>query len=459
MNTPDIELPGNVLPFSLEAETALLGTLMLCPDRFDVVCDVVEAKHFHDPRNGAIYLAVSRLMSACKPVDVVTVLNAAQQAGAEGVDLAYLTEVSQYVASVGNTRQYAEIVVDRAVMRGLVDASIKTRELATEAGLSTAERLDKAQELLQALQTKRGSRAARAVGELAPKALERIEAMAAGAVSPGIKTMLPTLDRLLGGGLKPGKQIVLAARPSVGKTALALEIAKACAQQGAPAAVFSQEMEESELMDRLIASIGSIDLGGITTGRLDAAEWGALSSAAARLGELPLYIDDQSALTLGDIQAKARKLKREKGIKLLVIDYLQLCGSSDKRGNTSRHHQIEELSRGTKSLAKQLGLTVVLLSQLSREVEKRTGGKPNLSDLKESGAIEEDADTVILLSVDHVRDNGITVVHADVPKNRGGKKGHLKLAFTGAFQQFAETQETDAFRRAPEPARQYAEDF
>lgn len=454
------ELPSNILPFSYEAECTLLGTLMLTPDRFDLVGDIVEPKHFHDTRHSAIFTAIAQLVMSCKPVDIVTVLDRVQASGSVAdVDLVYLNSLCQFTTGPNSTRQHAEIIVERAVMRGLIEASAKVRELATEAGLSTAERLDRSQDLLQQLQIKRGNNAPKSVGEMAPIILDRINDLATGNVQPGIRTKIPTLDRLLGGGLKPGKQIVLAARPSVGKTALALEIAKACAMQGEPAAVFSQEMENGELMDRLIANIGEIDLGNITTGKLDDVEWGSLSAAAEMLQTMPLYVDDQSSLTLGDIQAKARKLKREHGIKLLVIDYLQLCGSSDKRTNSSRHHQIEELSRGTKTLAKQLGLTIILLSQLSREVEKRTGGKPNLSDLKESGAIEEDADTVILLSVDHVRDNGIVVVHAEAPKNRGGKKGYFKLAFTGAFQKFVETVETDSLRRVPVPARQYAEDF
>ena len=158
---------------------------------------------------------------------------------------------------------------------------------------------------------------------------------------------------------------------------------------------------------------------------------------ADRLSRLPLYVDDQAGLTIGEIQAKARKLKRESAISLLVLDYLQLCTPSDSKA--SRHHQIEEISRGLKVQAKQLGITTVILSQLNREVDKRVGGRPTLADLKESGAIEEDADVVILLSADGTRENGDIVVHAELAKNRGGKKGFLKLAFSGRHQRFVET--------------------
>lgn len=275
------------------------------------------------------------------------------------------------------------------------------------------------------------------VGELVVDLVDRLNALADGAKAPGIRTRIPTLDMLLGGGLKEGKQIVLAARPSVGKSALAMELAYAVASQGFAAAFMSQEMEAYELVDRLTARIGAIDLDGMSTGKLSDSEWSCLTDALEQYLAMPLHIDDQPGLSLSDIQAKARKLKREHDIKLLVIDYLQLCAPSDAKA--SRHHQIEEISRGLKVLAKQLGLTTLILSQLSREVEKRPGGRPTLADLKESGAIEEDADTVILLSADGQRENGDIVVHAELAKNRGGKNGFVKLAFTGRHQRFVET--------------------
>jgi len=454
-----LELPASVVPWSVEAEGAVLGSLLLKPDLLDIAGDIVEAKHFHDLRHVAIFTAITALTATNKAVDIFTVLDHLQTTGtADDIDIEYLGQLAQFSGSRGTVRRYAEIIAERAMMRGLMEAADKARDLATEAGMSASDRLDQCQDLFQQLQVKRGRNEPKSVGEASVAMVERITALSEGRIQPGVKTGLPTLDRLLGGGLKPGKQVVLAARPSIGKTALALEIAKSFAQQGHPAAVFSQEMENGELMERLAANIGEIDLGHIATGRLDNFEWSELSRVNDVLSSLPLYIDDQSALTLGDIQAKARKLKREHGIELLVIDYLQLCASSDKRAGTSRHHQIEELSRGTKALAKQLGLTILLLSQLSREVEKRVGGKPNLSDLKESGSIEEDADVVILLSADHTRENGCVVVHAEIPKNRGGKRGFLKLAFTGQHQRFVETIETPQHRPAA-PVRSYAEDF
>jgi replicative DNA helicase len=456
MNTHD--LPASVLPFSIESEIGVLGSLLLSPDRFDSVSDILEPKHFHDSRHGAIYSVIASLVMSNKSVDVLTVFDRMQTTGtASEIELSYLAEIAQFSGSASTVRRYAEIVAERAMMRGLIEASDKARTLATETGLSAADRLDQCQDLFQQLQLKRGRNDPKKVGELTAGLIDRLQELADGRRLPGVATRLPTLDRLLGGGMKPGKQIVLAARPSIGKTALALEFAKAFALEGYPAAILSMEMENSELIERLTANIGGVDLDHLTTGKLENDEWSSLSLAVETLAQLPIYTDDQPALTLGDIQAKARKLKRERDIKLLVIDYLQLCGSSDKRTNSSRHHQIEEISRGTKALAKQLGLTVVLLSQLSRDVDKRPNGKPNLSDLKESGSIEEDADTVILLSMDHVREGGVTVIHADVAKNRGGKKGYLKLAFRGTHQRFVETIETKEHKSQATAA--YTEDM
>lgn len=446
-----------LLPWSFEAEASVISALLMAPDRFDMVGGIVTAEMFNDLRHRAMFTAIAGMVVACKPVDVVTVYEAMEQAGTLGeVTLSDLQDVAQYAPANASLVRYAEIVAERALIRGLMGAADKAREVAVLPGLTAAERLDQCQNLFQKLTAQRVTREPKAVGEFVVDMLDRISDLAEGQKAPGIRTRIPTLDNLLGGGLKPGKQIVLAARPSVGKSALAMELAYAVAAQESGAAFLSQEMESSELVERLTARIGSIELDHITTGKLSDAEWASLTDAVEQYRTLPLYIDDQPGLSLSDIQAKARKLKREHGIKLLVLDYLQLCAPSDSKA--SRHHQIEEISRGLKVLAKQLGITTVILSQLNREVEKRTNGKPTLADLKESGAIEEDADTVILLSADGQRESGDMVIHAEVAKNRGGKKGFVKLAFTGRHQRFVETV-ADSRDHAPKQHRRaYTED-
>lgn len=427
-----------LLPWSFEAEASVISALLMDANRFDLVGGIVTAEMFHDLRHRAMFTAIAGMVMANKPVDVMTVFEAMQQAGTLGeVTLSDLNDVAQFAPAKASLLRYAEIVAERALIRGLMGAADKAREVAVLPGLTAAERLDQCQNLFQKLTAQRVTREPKPVSELAVDLIDRINDLAEGQKQPGIRTRIPTLDHMLGGGFKPGKQIVLAARPSVGKSSLAMELAYAVAAQGHGAAFFSQEMEASELLDRLTARIGAIELDNLNTGKLTDSEWSGLVDAAEQYNALPLFIDDQPGLSLADIQAKARKLKRERGISLLVLDYLQLCAPADAKA--SRHHQIEEISRGLKVLAKQLGITTLILSQLNREVEKRPSGKPTLADLKESGAIEEDADTVILLSADGQRDNGDVVVHAEIAKNRGGKKGFVKLAFTGRHQRFVET--------------------
>lgn len=439
MRDHDHDSPAGLLPWSIEAESGVLSALLLNNNAWDQVADVLTGADFYHTEHQAIFNVAGSLIGAGKAADVITIFEALQSSGKadDAGGLVYLSSLAQYVPSAANIRRYAEIVAERAMMRRLLSAADKAHEIATETGLSASERLDRCQNEFQQLASVRAKSEPRPVIEFGMVMLDRIQALADGETEPGIRTRLPRLDQLLGGGLKPGKQVVIAARPSVGKSALAMELAYAVADQGFGVGFLSQEMEAVELVDRLTARMGLIAMDNLSIGKLTDGEWIALTDVAERLRGLKLFVDDQAGLTMGEIQAKARKLKRDHSISLLVLDYLQLCTPSDRKA--SRHHQIEELSRGLKVLAKQLGLTTVILSQLNREVEKRVGGRPTLADLKESGAIEEDADVVILLSVDGARENGDIVVHAEVAKNRGGRKGFVKLAFSGRHQRFVET--------------------
>jgi replicative DNA helicase len=434
------EAPANgVLPWSIEAESSVVGSLLLDNGAWDRVGDILQADDFYRFEHRTIFGAVAAMVNAGKAADVVTVFEYLQSQGKESDagGLPYINQLAQYIPSASNVRRYAEIVAERALMRRLLAAADKARELAIEPGMTAVERLDRCMDQFQSLTVNRGGNEPQAVGELVVSVLDRINDLERGEVLPGILTKLPSWDRFTSGGNRPGKQVVIAARPSVGKTALALTIAKHAALAGHPVAVLSMEMEKQELIERYLADIGQVDLGHLMTGKLEGDEWSSLSAAVETLNQLPIYIDDQPAMTLADIQIKARKLKRERGIKLLVADYLQLIAPSDPKA--SRHHQIEAISRGLKVLGKQLGLTTIVLSQLNREVEKRTDKRATLGDLKESGAIEEDADVIVLLSNDHTREDGTQVIHAEMAKNRGGRKGFFKLALTGKYQRIVET--------------------
>lgn len=434
------DLDPVVLPWSPEAEAGVLGALMLDARVFDAVGDILEPKHFFDERHGRIFAALTAQVLASRPTDIVSVL-AALQAGGHGadIDLVLLNDIAQVPFGPGSARRHAEVIAERALMRGLMEAAAEVRDIAVEPGLEVAERLDKAQAKLQALAINRSRQEPVAVGSMAVALAQRVEALHRGDVEPGISTGIPSLNKRLNGGLRPGKLIILAARPAVGKSSLAMQICINLAEAGHGAAFLSQEMPTQDLMDRVGSNVGRILLDNIITGNLRDCEWPRMTEAVDRLATLPLFLDDQPALTLTDISAKARALVRQHGIKLLVLDYIQLCGS--RKTADKRHHQIEEISRGLKALAKQLGITVIALSQLNRTLESRIGGKPQLSDLKESGAIEEDADVVVLLSLNHINDFGAKVVEADFAKNRQGRIGSAALAFDGGFQHWTDSSE------------------
>lgn len=454
------EMPASgVLPWSIEAESSVVGALLLDNSAWDRIGDILTAEDFYRFEHRTIFGAVASLVMASKPADVVTVFEHLQSLGKadEAGGLAYINQLAQYIPSAANIRRYAEIVAERALMRRLMAASDRAREIAIEPGLSAIERLDQCMDQFQSLTVKRGGSDPQQLGQLVTAAIDRINDLATGDIEPGIPTKIPSWDRMTFGGNRKGKQVVIAARPSVGKTALALTVAKVAAMSGHAAAIFSMEMEKQELTDRYIADIGMVDLGHLLTGKLTNEEWSSLSDAVEKMARLPLHIDDTPAMTLADVQIKARKLKREHGIKLLVVDYLQLMAATNPKD--SRHHQIEAISRGLKVLAKQLGLTTIVLSQLGREVEKRTDKRPTLADLKESGAIEEDADVIVLLSNDHVREDGTQVIHAEIAKNRGGVKGWFKLALTGKYQRIVETVDVPETRfRGSHPTPSYTDE-
>ncbi|OYU99363.1 MAG: replicative DNA helicase [Burkholderiales bacterium PBB5] len=389
-----------------------------------------------------IFETIARMIRAHQPADVITVFEALRDAGqAEAVGgMAYLNDLSQSVPGAANVHRYAAIVSDKALSRALAGAAEKIATLASEA-TGADEALDAAQTLLAGLKRTKARGEPRRLGDLMPARIDHWQALAAGDATPGIPTGLPTLDKALGGGIKPGKVIVLAARPSVGKTSLAQHIGMHVAAAGHSVLMLSQEMAAAELADRAMASQGGVPLDRLTTGGLADEDWAAVAAAGENFAALPFYVDDQPALTLLDIRAKAREVKRRAGLVLLIVDYLQLCSSAGGAFE-KRHHQIEQISRGMKALAKEAGVCVLLLSQLKRDA----GDEPELDHLKESGAIEEDADTVVLLHPMGEAPAGRLLVLAKVAKNRGGSRGRLALAFDGKTQRWASSRSSVARR-------------
>lgn len=451
------DMNPDLLPWSSEAEAGVLSALLNDNKVWDTVGDLVEARHFYDQANAAVFTTIGELVVAGRPADMVTVFDALQQSGkADAVGgLPYLAQLHNIVTMASGARRYAEIVRERALMRAIREAADTVKELATKTGLSAADRLDQAQAALQAIQVGGGRAMPTPIQDSVVRLFDRVQAIADGQVPAGIPSGIPGLDRMIGGGFKGGKQVILAARPSVGKSSLAQQFCLNLALAGYPAAFLSQEMSKDELTDRAAANLGRLDLGRIISGPLDDEDFSRLVEAGDRLRDLPLYLDDQPALTLHDISAKARMLVRQHGVRLIALDYVQLCAGAND--SDSRHHQIEAISRGIKKLARQLDVCFITLSQLNRGAEKHANGRPSLSDLKESGSIEEDADIVMLLSRGAVTPDGFQVINCDIPKNRQGRVGAIALGFNGANQQWHETVAPVEFKTAT-TRRHYTED-
>jgi replicative DNA helicase len=441
------------LPWSREAECGLVGALLQDNALLDQVGDIVRADYFHDPAVSRVYAAIEQMVNAGKMADVITVWERLKESGLdEGIELAWIGSLTIAAGTPRIVRRYAELIAEKALSRRFVTASTEVYELAQDAG-PVQDRIGAAQSKLEKLQESTVKSQPQPIQNFVAGMLDRVQALADGKVEPGIPTRIPGLDRILGGGLKPGKQMILAARPSVGKSSLAEQLCINLAMHGHAAAMFSQEMTCQEMADRATSTIGRIDMERLQTGKLEDSDYSRLVDAIERMRTLPLFFDEQPALTLQDIAAKARALKRKHDIKLLVIDYIQLCGTTQPK--LSRHHQLEEISRGLKSLAKQLEITILTLSQLNREVEKRATGRPVMSDLKESGAIEEDAD-VVMMMWRHQQGEHANVIGMEVPKNRQGKTGELALHFEGAVQRWGQSTES---LDAPKKQSSYGRDL
>jgi replicative DNA helicase len=433
-------------PHNIEAEQSVLGALLLdTATAWDLVGDLLRETDFYRHEHQAIFAAVAQLAIACKPADVITVHSLLKTQGkADAVGgLSYLNDLAQSVPSPRNARQYAEVVADMALRRAVCSAAIEARALVYEPG-SASEVLESVSGLFASIeQRKRGPEPVSLISAVATRA-DHWQDMADGNAAPGIPTGFPTVDRALSGGLKPGKLIPLAARTSVGKTSLALQIGLNVAQRGHVVLLLSQEMETGEIVDRMIANLGRVPLDVITTGKGDTDSWARITEATETAARLPFFIDDTPALTLSAIRSKARQVQRAHGLTLLIVDYLQLCAATG--AHEKRHHQIEQISRGLKALAKELGITILLLSQLNRASTQRD--EPDLVDLKESGAIEEDADVVILLHPKGELPDGSQLIAMRLAKNRQGKRCRVAMAFHGSTQRWVEST-ADLSSKAP----------
>ena len=433
-------------PHSIEAESSVLGGLLLDNSAWDRVGDLLAEGDFYRYEHKLVYSAIGGLINTSRPADVITVYEHLQSLGKaeEMGGLGYLNALAQYVPSASNIRRYAEIVRERSILRKLVSAS---DEIATNAfntqGRAVAQILDEAEQKIFNIgeEGSRMKQGFQAMPQLVVDLLDRVQEMADNQNDiTGVPTGFVDFDRMTSG-LQPGDLVVLAARPSMGKTALAINIAEHVAlHEQLPVAVFSMEMGASQLAVRIVGSIGRIDQGHLRTGKLSDDEWPRLTEAIEKLRNVSLHIDETPGLTPSELRANARRLARQCGkLGLIVVDYLQLMSGSGGSNGDNRATEIGEISRGLKMLAKELQCPVIALSQLNRSVEQRTDKRPMMSDLRESGAIEQDADVIMFIYRDDYYNKDSKepgVAEIIIGKQRNGPTGTVKLTFLKPLTKF-----------------------
>lgn len=433
-----------VSPHSLESEQSVLGALLIENDAVDRIGDL-RVDHFYRGEHRAIFAEIRSQIAAGKACDVISIFDALR----DRIDdcLPYLNSLAQNTPSAANIGRYAEIVRDRALRRGLIAETSKMAELAfNPMGKTAGEVLDIAQSAISALAETRTTKEPIRASDAMIAHVDVLEGRMERKIS-GIPTGFTDIDAILNGGPNRGALVIVGARPSMGKTALSLNIATNIALDYS-VLFLSQEMQIGELLDRGIASIGRVSLSAILTGEMDNDDWTRFTAANAKLKNMNLHLDEQPALTILDVRSKARLVKRKHGLDVLVVDYLQLMsGDGD-----NRNQQIEEISRGLKALAKELNIVVYALSQLSRNAANKS--RPQLSDLRDSGAIEQDADIVMFVhrdEVDNPQSHLRGIADVFIAKNRQGRIDDVMLEYEGMHTRFVDTRR----QRPAAPAQSY----
>jgi len=441
----DIELI-KLPPHSVEAEQSVLGGLLLNNAAWDRIADLISESDFYRSDHRLIYRHILKLIEVARPADAITVsesLESTKEIGDVG-GLAYIGSLAQNTPSAANIRRYAEIVRERSIMRKLAEPATSIADLAyNPMGREAAQLVDEAESRIFAI-SEEGARTRQGFVEMQPvltEVVERIDLLynrENQSDVTGVPTGFSDLDRMTSG-FQPGDLVIVAGRPSMGKTALALNMAEHVAlDAGLPVGIFSMEMAASQLAMRLLGAIGKLDQHKLRTGRLAEDDWRRLTDAVGRLSEAPIQIDETAALNALELRARARRLHRQYGqLGLIVVDYLQLMSASSRGEN--RATEISEISRSLKALAKELNVPVVALSQLNRSLEQRPNKRPVMSDLRESGAIEQDADLILFIYRDEVYnpdspDKGRAEII--IGKQRNGPIGSVMLTFQGEYTRF-----------------------
>lgn len=429
-----------VPPYNIEAEQALLGSMMIDREAVYVAMEIVHAEHFYKDAHQVIFTSILNLETRGEPVDMITLTEELrQQNSLEKVGgVSYIATLANTVPTAANARYYANIVEEKAILRSLIRFANNIASRCYEDEEETHQLLDSAEQAILEIAGHRNTGGLVAVKQVLGDTLEKIEFMANKKENiTGVPTFFNDLDNMTSG-WQPSDLIIVAARPSMGKTAFCLNIAQnAAIRAKIPVAVFSLEMSREQLVQRLMSSEAMIDQHKIRTGRLLDDEWVRLTRAVQPLSAANMYIDDTPAISILELRARARRLKAEKGLGLIVIDYLQLMQMGKR--SESRQQEISEISRSLKALARELNVPVIALSQLSRAVEQTSEKKPALSHLRESGALEQDADMVMFIYRDEYYNQDTEkpgIAEIIIAKHRNGPTGSIELGFVKEFTKF-----------------------
>ena len=440
MTTYDERVGGRVVPHSTEAEESVLGALLMSEDAVNEVMDKLEPDDFYHPSHRSIYEAVRTLFNANSAIDAITVSEELRRSGQldriGGV--AYITRLLDIVPSAANVEYYAGVVEEYSQRRHLIKAGSSITDLAMRLDDEIHQVLDRAEQTVLGVAGRKVGDSMQAIGPLFFSTLEELEELEArGSEVTGLSTGFRDLDRKLTG-LHPANLVIIAARPAMGKSALTANIATNVAMEGRPVAMFSLEMSKEEVATRMLCSVARIDSMKVRTGNLGDKAWPRLTDAAGKLYNAPVFVDDSPVITVTDIRAKCRRLKRQHGLDLVVVDYLQLMQGAPKE---NRQQEIAEISRSLKNLARELEVPILAVSQLNRNLESREDKRPRLGDLRESGSLEQDADIVIFIYRDEYyneQSDRQGIAEVVVAKHRAGSTGTVEMTFMPEYTKFSD---------------------
>jgi replicative DNA helicase len=429
-----------VPPHNLEAEQAVLGALMLDPQKGSTVFEILQSEDFYRDNHRSIYLVIRDIFEKGDPVDLVTVAENLRQAGRlESIGgIGTISQIAGSVPSAANVEHYARIVAEKSLLRQLIKMAGYIKEKGYDAGEEAFSLLEEAERLILEVSHRQTKEGFVSIRSILLKTFDKIEYLYSNKGNlTGVPSYFKELDRITSG-WQPSDLIIIAGRPSMGKTALVLNMAQnAAVRSGIPIALFSLEMSKEQLVQRLLCSEAMVDQQRVRTGELLDSDWPKLTQAVGPLSEAPIYIDDTVGISLAELRSKARRLKMEQGLGLIIIDYLQLMTVGRRAEN--RQQEVAQISRGLKGVARELSVPVIALSQLNRSVEQRQDKKPIMSDLLESGAIEADADVISFIYRDEYYNpdsekKGIAEII--IAKHRNGPVGTVELGYLKEFTKF-----------------------